>query len=432
MLLTVSLGKSDSSKARPLSTNEWARFATWLKDHELEPSALLTSDVESLLEGWVDRRVPAARVRALLDRGAALGLALEKWERTGLWVMTRSDPDYPERLKRRLRADSPPVLFGYGNKTLLNAGGIAVVGSRDAAEEDLAFSKMLGEVAAGQGYSIVSGGARGVDRSAMHGAMDVEGTTVGVLADSLIKTATSSRYRKHIISRDLVLVTPFNPEARFNVGNAMSRNRYIYCLADTAIVISSTADKGGTWNGALENLKHAWVPLWIKQSSVSGSGNPELVRRGAHWLPDDFHTLTRLFRAPHIDTAEERQDTISQTVHVHGVGDQHKADDRFQEENDLSATGPIDLTSTPTELAQQSNLEFYTLFLARVAGLTSVSPLAKEDIAARLDLHKTQVNAWLKRAVSEQYITKIARPVRYTITKPDDLQPSLFREEGET
>ena len=33
----------------------------------------------------------------------------------------------------------------------------------------------------------------------------------------------------------------------------------IYCLADTAIVISSTADKGGTWTGAIENLKIAWV-----------------------------------------------------------------------------------------------------------------------------------------------------------------------------
>lgn len=30
---------------------------------------------------------------------------------------------------------------------------------------------------------------------------------------------------------------------RFNVGNAMSRNRYIYCLADAAIVISSTAEQ---------------------------------------------------------------------------------------------------------------------------------------------------------------------------------------------
>ena len=52
----------------------------------------------------------------------------------------------------------------------------------------------------------------------------------------------------------------------------MARNRYIYCLADTAIVISSTADKGGTWTGAIENLKAAWVPLWVKKTETQKSG----------------------------------------------------------------------------------------------------------------------------------------------------------------
>ena len=32
-----------------------------------------------------------------------MGLALEKWQRAGLWVMTRSDADYPVRLKKRLK-----------------------------------------------------------------------------------------------------------------------------------------------------------------------------------------------------------------------------------------------------------------------------------------------------------------------------------------
>ena len=73
-----------------------------------------------------------------------LGLALEKWQRAGLWVMTRSDEDYPFRLKSRLKYDAPPVLFGCGNRQLLDRGGIAVVGSRDATEGDLGCASMLG------------------------------------------------------------------------------------------------------------------------------------------------------------------------------------------------------------------------------------------------------------------------------------------------
>jgi len=74
----------------------------------------------------------------------------------------------------------------------------------------------------------------------MLGALEHGGTSVGVLADSLLRSATSAQYRKQIMSGDLVLVTPFNPEAGFNVGNAVTRNRYIYCLADAAVVVSST------------------------------------------------------------------------------------------------------------------------------------------------------------------------------------------------
>ena len=51
-----------------------------------------------------------------------------------------------------------------------------------------------------------------------------EGTAAGVLADSLLRAATSAFYRKHLTAANLVFVSPLNPEAGFNVGNAMGRN----------------------------------------------------------------------------------------------------------------------------------------------------------------------------------------------------------------
>ncbi|MYA89595.1 MAG: DNA-processing protein DprA [Boseongicola sp. SB0662_bin_57] len=291
MLLTVSLGKPGSASERPLSAREWSRFAAWLKERGLEPSDLVKGDLKSTLSGWIDRTVPLSRLEHLLGRGGALGLALERWRRAGIWVVARSDPEYPDRLKSRLRPGSPPILFGCGNMALLGRGGLAVVGSRNAGREDLEFAENLGSAAARQGFSIVSGGARGVDERAMLGSLGNGGTAIGVLADSLLRAGTSERFRKHLLAEDLVLVTPFNPEAGFNVGNAMARNRCIYCLAETAVVISSTPDKGGTWNGALEDLKAAWVPLWVKRTENESSGNPELVRRGGRWLPDDLASL---------------------------------------------------------------------------------------------------------------------------------------------
>ncbi len=49
----------------------------------------------------------------------------------------------------------------------------------------------------------------------------------------------------------------------------MQRNKYIYSLADAAMVVHS-GDSGGTWTGAKENLKKQWVPLWVKQAMADG------------------------------------------------------------------------------------------------------------------------------------------------------------------
>jgi predicted Rossmann fold nucleotide-binding protein DprA/Smf involved in DNA uptake len=309
LLLTTHLPKAAArgvGAPRPLSAAEWGRFALGLKERGLAPEALLAGDPAALLAGWGDQAVTGDRIRALLARGAVLALALERWQRAGLWVLIRSDPEHPERLKRLLKTESPPVLFGCGDRGLLQRGGIAVVGSRDAGEDDLAFTTHLAGRIAAQGASLVSGGARGVDEAALLGALAAGGTAVGVLADSLLRTATSAKYRKGLMGNGLVLVSPFQPEAGFDAGNAMARNRYVYCLADAAVVIASGREQGGTWNGAVENLRHGWTPLWIKPSQDTGSGNAELVRRGARWLPPGDPELAALAQPGPPSLQEER------------------------------------------------------------------------------------------------------------------------------
>ncbi|MBK1633877.1 hypothetical protein CKO31_24725 [Thiohalocapsa halophila] len=238
----------------------------------MTPAHLLQGNLDDLLDGWHDKTISIERVNALLDRGPALAISMEKWLRSGLWVMTRSDQDYPRRLKQRLKSDSPAILFGCGNRALLNRGGLAVVGSRKVNDGDLVYSSKLGALASKAGISIVSGAARGVDETAMLGALEAEGTAVGVLADSLLRACSGAKYRKYLLENNLVLVSSFNPEAGFNAGNAMQRNKYIYCLADAALAVHS-GTKGGTWTGAHEVLKTGWIPLWVKPTDDPEAGN---------------------------------------------------------------------------------------------------------------------------------------------------------------
>ncbi len=397
LLLTVSLGKADREGAKPLSPGEWARLADWLGDRGLDPCALLANDFRDVLSGWDDRSILLDRLDALLGRGAALGLAVEKWQRAGLWVLARSDPGYPTRLARRLGPTTPPVLFGCGNRLLLERGGLAVVGSRDAGEDDLDCSKGLGETASQQGYSIVSGGARGVDRSAMKGAFDSEGTAVAVLTDSLLRAATSALYRRPLFSGDLALICAVNPEARFNVGNAMARNRYIYCLADAAVVVASASGSGGTWNGACENAKAGWVPLWVKRTSDPASGNSGLIEQGACPLPDPLESLATLF---------ERSDEVSASITA-GFSKETRAWDTISPEDTPIAERDAAARAAP------ENLDFYDLFLARLTAVTAEDPLSGADVAKRLYIAKGQVEKWLKRGVTEGAVERVIKPVRY-------------------
>lgn len=440
LLLTAWLGKPSPDEARPLAPGEWGRFALWLNENSLSPADLLRShDVSANLQGWSDRTVDAERIRGLLERSAALGIALERWQRAGLWVMSRSDTDYPQRLKKRLRFDAPPVLFGCGNRQLLSSGGVAVVGSRDVGDADLAFTSELGRQVALQGYSVVSGGARGVDEAAMLGALACEGTVTGVLADNLLRASSSSRYRQNLMDGNLVLVSPFNPEAGFSAGNAMARNKYVYCLADAAVVIASAKGKGGTWTGAIENLKRNWVPLWVRAAGEH-AGNAALLDQGAQSLPDRDPDVSALF-APTAAAGETAPASLFESppaqLSVREPGPAKEATQAAVERvdpppPDAEASHGEPLEAGPAQQPAEQPMpvasplagtSLYKCFLHKLAEETAISPLTVEQLQERLDLGKPQLNAWLKRAQAEGCVEKLARPVRYQIRTAS--QPAL-------
>ncbi len=425
LLLTAHFSKAADTSVKPLSNKEWGSFALWLKERRLDPEKLLSGDLATVLEGWADKKVTLERLGQLLNRGSALALAMEKWSRSGLWVITRSDNDYPRRLKDKLAHAAPPVLFGCGNRALLNRGGIAVIGSRDASDEDLAYSQRLGELAAAAGDSVVSGGARGVDEASMLGTLQAEGMAIGVLANDLLRTATSSKYRQHLMRNNLVLLSSFYPEAGFNAGNAMQRNKYIYCLSDAAIAVHS-GTKGGTWEGAVENLRNQWVPLWIKPTSDATAGNSLLVSKGARWLPEKVSELQ-------LSTLLERRDSGSagampdifdkpanepvmpiETVPDNTVHEPAPTGCEVQPASAPEEVQPAAGQQTAeTMMAAVSSMTLYEHFLLIMENLETQGPRSVEQLIKLTGLQKTQLNIWLKQAIAEGKVEKQRRPAGY-------------------
>jgi predicted Rossmann fold nucleotide-binding protein DprA/Smf involved in DNA uptake len=461
LLLTTHFSKPAPGDPKPLTPTEWGRFALWLREQGQTPEALLTGETPKLLDGWRDDKVPAERIYALLSRSSALALALEKWQRAGLWVITRSDPDYPARLKKLLKNSSPPLFFGCGHQQLLNQGGLTVVGSRNAVEGDLHFARKLGGEAAEAGYSVVSGGARGIDESAMLGALEKEGTVIGVLSDRLLKAVTSSKYRPALMAKNLVLMSPFNPEAGFDVGNAMARNKYVYCLADAAVIVHS-GTTGGSWSGALENLKHGWVPLWVKPTADINSGNAQIVAKGARWLPGQEGKLDirELFARPTQTERPPQPGNLFDTPVTHtktAVGeDQNGFERKTGLETPVAAENPTEVPESPEaevsnpvgaeadtagadveneahtaecgEWGACSNMTFYEFFLSRMETQTGKEPKTIEQLLGELDISKAQLTAWLKRGTEEGKLKKTKAPVRYAWIAPESKpkQASIF------
>jgi predicted Rossmann fold nucleotide-binding protein DprA/Smf involved in DNA uptake len=289
VMLCSRLGLSDDSEfPKPVLTlKEWNVFARKVQASALgRPGALLGLSAEALSQSLSIGEGEGERIAALLNRGGAVAFELEQLSSSGVWCVTRADDFYPLRLQNTLKHQAPPVLFGAGDASILQRQAVGIVGSRNIDDHGADFARRLGELCARSSVAVVSGGARGTDRHAMQGALDAGGYAVGVLADSLTKTIRQSDVRSFIADGRLVLLTPYRPDNGFSIGTAMGRNKLIYGSSDYAVIVSSDYEKGGTWAGAVEALTAGWCPLFVRAGNDAGSGNQELINRGAHALSD--------------------------------------------------------------------------------------------------------------------------------------------------
>src|SRR6185369_11980866 len=120
-----------------LSLGEFNDLNAGLEQRGRHVSELLANDPSILSE--LHPQFDTDRLRALLGRGFALSLSVEKWTGHGFWVLSRDDPEYPKRFKEKLKHLAPVVLYGCGDRALLETGGLAIVGSRDIDDRAIDF-----------------------------------------------------------------------------------------------------------------------------------------------------------------------------------------------------------------------------------------------------------------------------------------------------
>lgn len=405
LLLTAPLTVGRRQRSfKPLSAGEYRRLAHRLRELGCEPGDLLSSRTREIFtECRLD--LDHDRLTYLLGRGFLLTQALERWRARAIWVTSRADASYPRQFKRRLRDHAPPILYGCGDAGILETGGLAVIGSRDAGEALLEYTEAVGRLTAGARRTLVSGGARGIDQAAMRGALAKGGRVVGVLADSLEKAVLQREYRDAVMDERLVLICPYDPSARFQVGHAMQRNKLIYALAGAALAVNSDYQKGGTWAGAVEQLDNLkFVPVYVRAQGETGRGLDALRERGAMPWPDP--------RAP-----EDLREILggSGNGSSHGASGQQKplAQDRRETvpiapNEEQAAAAMSGLPGTPDSTPADALLATVMELVGRMD-----MPATEAEVAERLQVTRKQAGVWLNRLVEMGVMEKLSRPARF-------------------
>lgn len=432
MLLCSNLatGRLDNQNVKPYSLVEWNKLANLIVNSDLKsPKAFFRTDQSKWKAQLQLSDMEAERIELLLANGANLGIELNNLSSYGIWVTTRAEDSYPALLKNRLKHKCPVYLYGAGNASLLNTPGIAIVGSRETDENGVSFTQQLAMKAAQEGYTIVSGGARGVDSIAQQAALSAEGTVIAVIADGLEAKIRNRDIRLAIQKKQLLLLSPFHPKAGFKVYTAMERNKYIYALAKYAVAVSSDHNKGGTWSGAQENLHDRWVPLFVRQELGVPKGNEELIKAGGYPIRRDIlldplvcigDWMMKASEAKQVFQYDKQQalfDFVPQDVEPVTTVCKESAfpNDELNVPHTIPESIPSSTLASKADSIKDTDSSLRKAYDCVLPLLLDhlTEPKTTEELARLIEVKKTQAQDWIDKMVEEALIEKLSRPVRY-------------------
>ncbi len=268
LLLTSHLGNPER---KVLTTHQMRTLADRMR-YMAPPEEERDLTVKDLTDLGFGREL-AQWILRLLEEDSLLRHYVSRAERIGCVPITRVSPAYPSILHQRLGLDSPGCLWAKGDVSLLDTPAISLVGSRDLNPENRAFAAAVGHMAAEKGLTLISGNARGADRTAQESCLEAGGRVVSIVADEL---------GKYPLRHNLLYLSEDGFDEPFSAQRALSRNRCIHALGQVAFVAQATLQKGGTWDGTVKNLHYGWSTVACFRDGSEASR--ELEQMGAYLI----------------------------------------------------------------------------------------------------------------------------------------------------
>lgn len=269
-----------ADNCRPLEPSEWTKLADKMMEKSLQPKDILDLSNDDMKQYFGYNEEDINRIKQLLARAGSLSFELEKLNSMGIKVITRADKGYPKMLKNKLKGSCPPMFYYAGDLSLLERRTVGFVGSRTVGDEDTAFAENIVSKINQHGFGVVSGGAKGIDSISSAASIANGSFCIEYISDSFTRKIKKKEVISDIQNGKLLVMSMAKPDAGFNAGIAMQRNKYIYAQSEATIVVKSDYNKGGTWGGATEALKKEYCPVLCRDHKKY-PGNMGLIKLGA-------------------------------------------------------------------------------------------------------------------------------------------------------
>jgi DNA processing protein len=211
-----------------------------------------------VLESILSASYPAEKTKGIASsiRVAEVGQILYEIEKAGAKFLTPEHEHWPEGVNQLV---NPPIgLVVKGDSTCLITDSLAIVGSRKPTNYGANVASEFARGFSDLGWTIISGGAYGIDSYAHRATLQANGRTIAVLATGIeVAYPKSNQKLFDEMSAHGALISELMPNESAMPSRFLVRNRLIASIAKATLVVEAAYKSGSlrTAHDAAELLR---------------------------------------------------------------------------------------------------------------------------------------------------------------------------------